>query len=211
MSVDAWPAWPAPLRALAEAGVERRYRRGLLLIQEGEPGGTLYFVLSGRLRAYRATADGQEFTYGRFGPGEVLGELSLDGGPRSANVEVETEARCRVVDVALLKRCMAEDPELAFELLCRVIQRARILSDRVSDRALNKSHARLVKLLLQESQAEPDGTRLTAQPWTHQGLAERLGCSRPMVTKLLNDLREGGYLRKEADGRWRLLKALPRK
>jgi DNA-binding IclR family transcriptional regulator len=32
-----------------------------------------------------------------------------------------------------------------------------------------------------------------------------------MVTKLLNDLREGGYLRQEADGRWRLLKALPRK
>ena len=42
------------LRALAECGVERRYRKGTLFIQEGEPGGPLYFIMRGRVRAFTA-------------------------------------------------------------------------------------------------------------------------------------------------------------
>lgn len=201
--------WPPVLAALAAVGTERRYRRGLLLIQEGEPGGSLYFVCGGRLRAYRAADDGQEFTYGHVGPGEVLGELSLDGAPRSANVVVEEEALCRVVDAATLRKRIAADPELAFELLCRVIRRARLLSERVSGLKLHDSYGRFVQLLMQETEAQPDGTRLTHLPWTQAQIAERLDCVRTMVTRLVGDLRDGGYLRKEADGRWRVLRALP--
>jgi CRP/FNR family cyclic AMP-dependent transcriptional regulator len=202
-------AWPAPLAARAALGTERRYRRGLLLMQEGEPGGSLLFVLSGRLRAYRSGDDGQEFTYGHYGAGEVLGELSLDGGPRSANVVVEAEALCRVVDAATLRERMGADPELAYALLCRVIHRARVLSDRVSGLKLSDSYGRFVQLLAQESAPTPDGTRLTHRAWTQAELAERLDCARTMVTRLVGDLRDGGYLRKEADGRWRVLRSLP--
>ena len=45
-------------------GVQRRYRRGTLLIQEGETGDTLYIVLQGRLRAYLADTSGKELTLG---------------------------------------------------------------------------------------------------------------------------------------------------
>jgi CRP/FNR family cyclic AMP-dependent transcriptional regulator len=209
-SAAPWPSsWPESLVALARSGVERRYRRGLLLMQEGEPGGSLYFVLAGRLRAYRAGDDGQEFTYGHSGAGEVLGELSLDGGPRSANVVVEEDALCRVVDGALLRQRMAADPELAYELLCRVIRRARVLSERVSGLKLHDSYGRLAQLLAQETRVEADGTRITQQRWTQAELAQRLDCARTMVTRLVGDLRDGGYLRREVDGRWRVLRDLP--
>ncbi len=56
------------LRTVAERGVERRYRRGTLLIQEGEPGGTPYFIVRGRLRALTARDGGQECTFGFYGP-----------------------------------------------------------------------------------------------------------------------------------------------
>jgi CRP/FNR family cyclic AMP-dependent transcriptional regulator len=201
--------WPAALAALAASGTERRYRRGLLLMQEGEPGGSLVFVLSGRLRAYRSGDGGQEFTYGRFGAGEVLGELSLDGGPRSANVVVEEEALCRVVDASTLRGRLAADPDLAFALLCRVIHRARVLSERVSGLRLNDSYGRFAQLLQQETRPEPDGTRVTPRPWTQSDFAGRLDCARTMVTRLVGDLRDGGYLRREPDGRWRVLRPLP--
>ena len=50
---------PPALRAVAVRGSERRYRKGTILIEEGEPGGALYFIVRGRVRAYAARADGQ--------------------------------------------------------------------------------------------------------------------------------------------------------
>ena len=59
--------------ALARRGTVRQYRRGALIIQEGERGDTLYIVRSGRLRAFLADASGKELTLGLYGPGEYVG------------------------------------------------------------------------------------------------------------------------------------------
>jgi CRP/FNR family cyclic AMP-dependent transcriptional regulator len=201
---------PPALRAVAAQGMERRYRKGTLLIEEGTPGGTLYFIVGGSLRAYTTGDNGQEFTFGVYGPGEYMGELSLDGGPRSASVIVEAAATCRIVTRLLLEQCIARDPTLAFELLTKVIRRARDLSARARDLALNDAYGRLVQLLRTGSQAQPDGTRWMRTRLTQAQLGQQLGCSRTMVTKLLGDLVRGGYLRLD-DKRWRLLRSLPPK
>jgi CRP/FNR family cyclic AMP-dependent transcriptional regulator len=198
------------MRGVAERGVERRYRRGTILIQEGEPGGTLYFIVRGRLRAYTARADGQEFTFGSYGPGEYLGELSLDGGPRSANVIVEQTAVCRIVARQTLEQCIAAQPQLAFELLGKVIHLARRLSVRARDLALNDAYGRLVQLLRDNAQPQTDGTHWMPAVLTQAELAQQIGCSRSMVTKLLGDLVKGGWLRQDQK-RWRLLRPLPPK
>jgi len=196
------------MRAVAERGVERRYRRGTLLIQEGEPGGTLYFIVRGRLRAFTARADGQEFTFGYYGPGEFMGELSLDGGPRSASVIVEAAAVCRIVTRQTLEACIAQTPSLAFELLSKVIGRARDLSTRARDLALGDAYSRLAQLLRDSAAAQDDGTHWMPAPLTQEQLAGQVGCSRTMITKLLGDLVKGGYVRLD-QRRLRLLKPLP--
>jgi CRP/FNR family cyclic AMP-dependent transcriptional regulator len=196
------------MRSVAERGLERRYRRGAILINEGDPGGTLYFIMRGLLRAYTARGDGQEFTFGFYGPGEYMGELSLDGGPRSANVVVEQAAVCRIVTRQALEQCIAEQPVLAFELLSKVIGRARDLSARARDLALSDAYGRLAMLLREGALAQPDGTLWMPAAVTQAQLAQQVGCSRTMVTKLLGDLVKGGYLVLDQK-RWRLLRALP--
>ena len=47
------------IETLAAMGLQRRYRRGALLIQEGDTGDTLYIVLQGRLRAYLGDDNGK--------------------------------------------------------------------------------------------------------------------------------------------------------
>ena len=196
------------MRQVADRGAERRYRRGTLLIQEGEPGGTLYFIVRGRLRAFTSRADGQEFTFGFYGPGETMGELSLDGGPRSASVIVEAPTVCRVVTRQTLEQCITEQPALAFELLAQVIRRARGLSARATELALDGAYGRLSALLRQAAQVQSDGTLWLPAPLTQAQMAQQVGCSRTMVTKLLGDLVKGGYLRLDQK-RWRLLRPLP--
>jgi CRP/FNR family transcriptional regulator, cyclic AMP receptor protein len=196
------------MRAVAAQGIERRYKRGTILIAEGEPGAALYFIESGLLRSYSERADGQQFTFGLHGPGDYIGEFSLDGGPRSASVLVEQPALCRVVQRDLLERAIAAEPKLAFELLAHVIKRVRDLSARARDLALSDAYGRLALWLRESSLPLPDGTRRVTQALTQAQLAQTLGCSRPMVTRLLGDLVKGGYLQHD-DGHWRLMRALP--
>ncbi|HET7865296.1 MAG TPA: cyclic nucleotide-binding domain-containing protein, partial [Burkholderiaceae bacterium] len=113
------------LRALAARGSTRRYRRGTVLIEEGDLSDSLYIILSGRLRAYSAASNGREITYGVYGAGDYLGEMSLDGGPRSASVITLEASVCAVVTRHTLTQHIAEYPEFAFELLAKVIRRAR--------------------------------------------------------------------------------------
>jgi CRP/FNR family cyclic AMP-dependent transcriptional regulator len=183
-----------PLRVLARRGETRSYRKNTLLIEEGDHGDTLYLILAGRLRSYASGDKGREITYGVYGPGEYLGEMSLDGGPRSANVITLEASICAVVTRTTLQQHIAEHPEFAFELIAKVIRRARAATLSAKQLALNDVYGRLVQVLHALAIVQPDGTRLVEERLTHQDLAHRLGCSREMVSRLMKDLELGGYL-----------------
>jgi len=201
------------IEALATLGVARRYRRGALLIQEGETGDTLYIVLQGRLRAFVSDNQGRELTLGMYGPLEYVGEMSLDGGPRSANVEAADASTCAVVSRATLLDYIAAHPEFALELMARLIRRARLATDSARSVALIDVYGRLVRLLNELASGQPDeqGERPLKERLTHQQIAQHLACSREMVSRLLKDLETGGYiavrerwivLRKPLPARW---------
>ncbi len=196
-------ALPPPLRLLAARGMARSYRKGVVLIEEGSVGDNLYLILSGSLRAYSSDARGREITYGVYGPGEYVGEMSLDGGPRSASVMTESPSRLVMVTRASLLTHISEHPEFAFELLTKVIRRARAATLSTKQLALNDVYGRLKNLV---DDLTGDGRHLAL---THQGMAQRLGCSREMVSKLLKDLELGGYLQRVAAGEYQRLKNLP--
>ena len=208
------PLETAPLtdavRALARRGELVRFAKGAVLIQEGSYGDMLYVVLDGRLRIYGShMANEREITHGTYGPGEYVGEMSLDGGPRSANVMALVPTVCSTVTRRTLEAHLAEHPAFAFELLSKVIRRARAATLSAKGMALNDVYGRLKALLESLAEAQPDGTRRVTEKITHLELANRAGCSREMITRQLNDLQQGGYISTRRGGDLLLLKALP--
>lgn len=206
-SADDQPS--AHVRSLAALGVQRHYRNGALLIQEGETGDSIYIVLQGRLRAFLGDGNGKELTLGFYGPLDYVGEMSLDGGPRSANVETVGPTTCSVITRATLLGYIAAHPEFALELMSRLIRRARLATESAGNVALIDVYGRLV-LLLNQLAAEPDtsGHRQLTERLTHQAFAQHLACSREMVSRLLKDLETGGYIAVRERWIW-LLKPLP--
>lgn len=190
----AHPPLPPALRTLAARGEPRRYRKGVLLIEEGDHGDTLFIILSGRVKVFSTDERDREIVYGVYGAGEYLGEMSLDGGPRSASVITLEPTVCVAITRQALREHIVANPEFAFELLSRVIARARMATQTARSMALLDVYERVVRLLNGMAQPQADGTRIIEERLTHREIASRVGCSREMVSRLMKDLERGEHL-----------------
>ncbi len=202
-------ALPESLRPLAQRGLQRRYPKGAVLINEGDRGDTLYILLQGRLRVYgsSAVAD-REVVYGYCNAGEYVGEMGLDGGERSASVAAVEPCICALVHRDALIEHLRTHPEFAMELLTKVIRRVRVATANLKNLALNDVYGRLKTAVDQEAQDQPDGTRWVPGARTHRDWAAQLGCSREMISRVIKDLERGGYI-EPMPGGMRVHKLLP--
>ncbi|MGB7302247.1 MAG: Crp/Fnr family transcriptional regulator [Burkholderiaceae bacterium] len=185
------------LLALSEFGQVRTYKKGTIMIAEGDHGASLFILQTGAVRAYSDNSIGREITFGVYGPGDYVGEMSLDGGSRSASIIAIEQTRCSVVSRDTVVKFVSECPEFAFDLLARVIRRGRLATQSARNLALMDSYSRLV-LALSELATPGNGSDKGVIPRvTHRELANQIGTSREMVSRLLKDLEKGGYISTE--------------
>jgi CRP/FNR family transcriptional regulator, cyclic AMP receptor protein len=196
------------LRALALRGVIRNYRKNSVIINESEMGDSLFVLLQGKVKVFSTDQNGREITYGDIDAGDYFGEMSLDGGPRSASVMTLEPCVCSVVSRSAVRDHLADEPEFALDLVAQVIRRARTATETARNMALLDVYGRVIATLEgHEGPATPDAPVLLTQI-THQSIASRVGASREMVSRLLKDLEKGGYIELGVK-RITLLKKLP--
>jgi CRP/FNR family transcriptional regulator, cyclic AMP receptor protein len=182
------------LDQLIRISPRRGFPKHALVIQEGDISDTFYVLLKGRVRAFSMGSDAKEITFAEYHAIEIFGEMSLDGLPRSASVQAVEPCECAVVTKALLQDFLSREPQFAFELICKVISRARQATASTRNLALLDVYGRL-KVFLENQPSVPKGVqRELLHRYTHQEIATRIGASREMVSKLLKDLENGGYL-----------------
>jgi CRP/FNR family cyclic AMP-dependent transcriptional regulator len=182
------------LRVLASRGVLRNYRKNTVVLTEGEEGDALFVLLDGRVKVFSNDEHGRELTFGVIEAGDYFGEMSLDGGPRSASVMTLEPCVCSVVGREAVRDHLAEEPEFALELVAQVIRRARAATETARQMALLDVYGRVIHVLeSQEGPASADNP-VELRQITHQALANRVGASREMVSRLLKDLERGGYV-----------------
>jgi len=196
------------LRPLALRGGLRAYRKNSVIINEGEPGDSLFVLLQGRVKVYSNDTTGREITYNVVEQGDYFAEMWLDGGPRSASVMTLEHSVCSVVGRSALREHLAEEPEFALHLISQVIRRARAATETARNMALLDVYGRVVVTLEGQHGAGKPEAPVTLMQITHQSIANRVGASREMVSRLLKDLEKGGYIELGVK-RITLLKKLP--
>jgi len=164
-------------------------------------------MVSGRAKVFVSDADGKEVQLNQLGAGEYFGEVTLDGGPRSASVMALEDCRCAVLRRADLAGLMSGHPDFALHLIRKLAHRVRSLTSSVRDLAFVDVYGRVAHLLL-ELAAERDGRLIIEEKLTQKDIAQRVGASREMISRIFSDLVEGGYLVKE-DGRLILMRRPP--
>jgi CRP/FNR family cyclic AMP-dependent transcriptional regulator len=195
------------IRELASRGQTRTFPKNAVIINEGDRGDTLYVILSGKVKVYVSDDDGREMILDMHDAGEYVGEMSLDGEPRSASVITLEPTTCAIVNRAQFRDFLAQYPDFAQHLVQTLIRRCRGATENVKSLALSDVYGRLVRLL--NALAVPhDGHHIVEERLTQQDIADRVGASRDMIGKLMKDLVGGGYLAVE-DRRITILKRLP--
>jgi len=181
------------VRELATRGQVRAFPKHAVLINEGDRGDSLYIVLAGRVKVYVSDDEGREMILETYGAGEYVGEMALDGRPRSASVMTLEPTTCAVVTRDLLRDALAANPDLAMKLIATLIERARVATDTVKNLALMDVYGRVVRLLLALAR-EVDGKLQVRERMTQQDIADRVGASRDMISRIFKDLQAGGYV-----------------
>lgn len=202
----------AGLQLLARQGQVRHYRKNTLLIQQGDQGHVLYVVLSGRLREFALSDDSKprEITLAVVGAGHLVGALALDEGLHCASVATLTPVVCAVVSREAALAVLRHNPSLAMAVLQLALQRVRMATETTRLALFSDAYSRLSALLQrQESQREALSTADSLPAMTHAQMAQHIGCSREMVSRLLKELVIGGYVVREPDKVYRVRKRLP--
>ncbi|MGI9287925.1 MAG: Crp/Fnr family transcriptional regulator [Pseudomonadales bacterium] len=180
-------------QTLAKHATTRTFKRNTIVMSAGDQTNSLYVVESGRVRIYLDDARGHEITLRTIGPGGSFGELAmLSEGPRAANVVTLEESRLSVISKNDFMQCLHSNPAVSFMIIRSLVERIREMTEDVSTLALLDVYGRVAKTLMRHS-TECDGKRLT-EPMTHQDIANLVGSSREMISRILKDLRTGGYV-----------------
>jgi CRP/FNR family transcriptional regulator, cyclic AMP receptor protein len=201
------------LEALAQRGGRRVFAAHTLLFNEGDHSDAMYVLLSGRVKVFGSDEDGREVIYNVLGPGETFGELALDGAGRSASVMTLSTCQCVLVPGQELRNFLAAQPDFALYLVHKLARLLRHSTQSVKRLALKDVYGRLRHLLLSQAEEgkEPeqaDGGLVVPMRMTQQQMAEHVGASREMVSRVFSQWLRGGYLRMERE-RIVLLKKLP--
>lgn len=200
---------PDTLLQLSSDGDTRRFSTGEVLFQEGDTSDALYVLLKGQLKVYSRKGNEREVVYNILEAGEILGELFLDGGARSASVKAMTESECLIVDGERIRELMRTHPQFAECLVIKLISRLRRTTHKIRSLTLDRVYDRVVALL-DGTAIQEDGMRRIPPHLTQQEIANQVGATREMVNHVLRDLIRGGFIHKDERHRMTLLGTFPK-
>jgi CRP/FNR family cyclic AMP-dependent transcriptional regulator len=120
--------------------------------------------------------------------------MALDGGPRSASVITLDRVTCAVVTRDILRQAVAADPDFAMRLITTLIRRNRLATSKIKGLALESVRQR-VQALLYALAVERDGVRIVGERLSQIEIANRVGASRDMVSRVFKELQQDGCIR----------------
>ncbi len=168
-------------------------KKHTIVINQDDETYTLYVILSGSVKVYISGEDGREVVLNHQTAGDYFGDLAMiDKQPRVASVMTTEPSKFMLISREDFMSCLSENPDIAINLIRPMTSRMRMLAKNVSSLALLDVYGRVARTLLDQS--EKQGDVLVTEKLTQQEIADMVGASRAMVSRILKDLKEGGYI-----------------
>ncbi len=154
---------PSTLEQIADLASRRTYKSGAVVFLRGDPGDSLYGVVTGRVRISASAPGGKEIFLNIMEPGDAFGEIALlDGQPRTAAATTLSPTELIVIQTGSLSRALQREPKLAVHLIELLCRRVRWTSEQMEDSSLLQRARAPRKTPGQSRTARMDAKRLPA-------------------------------------------------
>ena len=177
---------------------DRRLQMGEIFFGPQDRSERLFLLQSGRVRIFRTTPDGREFTLAVVEAGTVFGEMALTGQRlEGAYAQALAPSQVSTMLRADLERLILEKPEVGLRIMQLLSERLRRQETRLEDVSTKDVKARLASIivLMVESEGVRSGTgyRIPAH-YTHERLGTMIGANRTAVTRAFGLLQDEGVV-----------------
>ena len=174
---------------------KRSYPKNNVIINEGDDTNSLYLIISGKVKVVLSDEDGKEITISILEPNEYFGELALiDSEPRSARVVTMEQCQFCVINQSDFNLVLENNPGLVRNLLKGLSKRLREANKNIESLALMDVYGRVAGTLLKFAKPDDDGRKVIREKLTQKEIANMVGASREMVSRIFKDLTTGGYI-----------------
>jgi CRP/FNR family cyclic AMP-dependent transcriptional regulator len=191
----------AQAESVADAVVKRRFKRGEVIVEQGKKSNFLAIVLTGRARVVTQDSRGREVILATMNPGDYVGEMSLiDNQPHSASVRAEVQTDVLILGRVEFARCLPENTSMAYAVMKGLVQRLRHADRKIESLALMDVYGRVARALLEFAQPDREGQLVIRDRVSRQDVAKMIGASREMVSRVMKDLEERGFIETLPDG-----------
>ena len=190
------------LAELGSLALFHEYPKNNILSYRGDPAGPVYLVIRGRVKIILTNDEGREVIVALCGPGGIFGLTSaIDGEDQLGTALTIEETQIARFDGEAFLRWTRRSSGAQNVLVRELTRRVRELNEQIGAHALMSARDRLLDTLLDiadaEGESEPGDESVIFTRPTHRELANRIGTSREVVSRLLAELMDDAVL--EAD------------
>jgi CRP/FNR family cyclic AMP-dependent transcriptional regulator len=189
---------PELIDQVCSHAITRVVKAGTVLYTKGDPGNSLFAVITGTVGISVPSVDGKDTVLAQLAAGEIFGEIALlDGQPRSADVAAITDCELMVINRRDFVPFMHGHPEVAFkfiDILCERLRRTNEQVERVMYLDLPTRLAQVLIQLAQSGEASAEGRKISM---TQREIGQMIGMSRESTNKQLRNWEEHNWVRLE--------------
>jgi len=124
----------------------------------------------------------------------------IDNQPHSATVRAEVQTDVLILGRNEFARCLPENSSMAYAVMKGLVQRLRHADRKIESLALMDVYGRVARALLEFAQPDKDGNLRIKERVSRQDVAKMIGASREMVSRVMKDLEDRGFIEVTEDG-----------
>nr|WP_254639687.1 Crp/Fnr family transcriptional regulator [Cohnella sp. GbtcB17] len=185
---------PEHIGLLADRMEKREKEAQTILFRENDPGDSFFIVLSGTVKIYRTSPEGDEKILAVFNAGDSFGELSLiDGKPRSATAQTLDDTELVVMSREHFLDMLKTHFDLNLVIMAEIVQRMRDTNDQVSDLMFFDVRTRVIKSLVKLANRfgeRSEHTIVVRMPLDRNELSQMAGVKMKELSEVLYDLED---------------------
>ncbi|RJX39541.1 Crp/Fnr family transcriptional regulator [Paenibacillus pinisoli] len=161
---------------------------------------TLYFIKKGKVRLYRLSEEGKQFTLDILGEGNIFGEMEeFSLGTRGLFIETIVESDICMMDKERFRTYVIQHPQFMMNMLKAISERLSNMSSLAQNLALGKLHDKIIHALIELFSRfgvwdESCEFGKIDMPLSHAEIAHLVGASREAVSIALKELADSGVL-----------------